>query len=119
MLDGYQALARLLVGQNRLEEAQLEYEHITARDPRSVAAHTMAAVLLERQRKPQAAQKHYEQALAIDPNAAVSANNLAWMMVESNGNLDVALQFAQTARARLPERPEVNDTLGWIYFRKA
>ena len=35
-----------------------------------------------------------------------------------NGNLDVALQLAQTAKAQLPTRHEVDDTLGYIYYKK-
>jgi tetratricopeptide (TPR) repeat protein len=40
------------------------------------------------------------------------------MYAESGGNLEIALQLAQTAKASLPESPEVNDTLGWIYYKK-
>ena len=32
--------------------------------------------------------------------------------------LDVALQMAQTAKSRLPNRHEIDDTLGWIYIKK-
>jgi tetratricopeptide (TPR) repeat protein len=48
----------------------------------------------------------------------VAANNLAWMTAETGGNLDVALQLAQTATRRLPDHPAVQDTLGWIYYKK-
>ena len=48
----------------------------------------------------------------------MAANNLAWIDATSNGNLDVALQLAQTAKAQLPNRHEVDDTLGWIYYKK-
>jgi Flp pilus assembly protein TadD len=56
--------------------------------------------------------------LQLEPNAAVAANNLAWLYVESGVNLDLALQLAQTAKAGMPTQPEVSDTLGWIYCRK-
>jgi putative PEP-CTERM system TPR-repeat lipoprotein len=117
-LDGYQALARLFIAQHRLGEARQEYEGIAQRDPKSVGAHTMAAVLLEQEGKQQEAQKHYEQALVANPRAPVAANNLAWLMTQTGGNLDVALQLAQTAKAELPKQPEIDDTLGWIYYRK-
>ena len=45
-------------------------------------------------------------------------NNLAQFHVDTGGNLDVALQLAQTAKAQLPDMPEVNDTLAWIYYKK-
>jgi len=78
----------------------------------------MAGVLLESMGKPEEARKRYEAALSLDPTAALAANNLAWMMAESGGNLDVALQLAQTAKRGMPNRPEVDDTLGWIYYKK-
>jgi Flp pilus assembly protein TadD len=40
------------------------------------------------------------------------------MYVENGGNLDVALQLAQTAKRKLPDSAEVNDTLGFIYYKK-
>ena len=56
--------------------------------------------------------------LAIDSHAAVAANNLAWLSAEHDGNLDVALQLAQTAKSQLPDSPQVNDTLGWVYYKR-
>ena len=48
----------------------------------------------------------------------VAANNLAWMFAETGENLDMALQLAQAATRRVPEQPEIQDTLGWIYYKK-
>jgi Flp pilus assembly protein TadD len=48
----------------------------------------------------------------------VAANNLAYTYAETGGNLDVALQLAQAAKAGLPDALEVSDTLGWIYLKK-
>jgi tetratricopeptide (TPR) repeat protein len=70
------------------------------------------------QNKLEAARARYEKVMEIDPQAAVAANNLAWLYAEGGGNLDLALQLAQTAKTKLPTNPEVNDTLGWIYYRK-
>ena len=39
-------------------------------------------------------------------------------MCEANRNLDASLELARTAHASLPDEPNVNDTLGWIYFKK-
>jgi Flp pilus assembly protein TadD len=60
----------------------------------------------------------YKKALQIDPNNAPASNNLAYLMVENNQNVDVALTLAQTARRILPDSPETADTLGWVYFYK-
>jgi tetratricopeptide (TPR) repeat protein len=91
---------------------------VVQRDPKAAGALTFAGIILEAQGKADAARQRYERALAIDPNAAVAANNLAWMTASTGGNLDVALQLAQTAKRGLPESAEVNDTLGWVYYKK-
>ena len=43
---------------------------------------------------------------------------LRFYLYAVNGtNLDEGLRLARTAWAQLPESPEVNDTLGWVYYR--
>ena len=86
--------------------------------PDSVAAHTMVAVLYEMQGNRAEARKRYERVLQIDSRAPVAANNLAYIYAEEGGNLDVALQLAQTAKQKLPDVPEVTDTVGWVYYKK-
>jgi Flp pilus assembly protein TadD len=78
----------------------------------------MAAMIVEGQGKQAEARRRYEQIMQLDPTAAVAANNLAYMYAETGGNLDVALQLAQTAKQKLPEVPDVNDTLGYVYLKK-
>ena len=60
----------------------------------------------------------YQKALAIRPEHPVASIDLASAMLESGGNLDVALSLAQSARRSLPNSPSVADTLGWIFYRK-
>jgi Flp pilus assembly protein TadD len=78
----------------------------------------MLGTLLEAQNRLSEAEKQYQKVLAIDSRAAVAANNLAWLYVSTNRNLDEALQLAQGAQQQLPDDSRVNDTLGWIYYRK-
>jgi Flp pilus assembly protein TadD len=63
----------------------------------------MLGTILDLQGKTQEAKARYNRALQIDPRAAVAANNAAWIDATSTGgNLDLALQLAQTAKAQLP-----------------
>jgi tetratricopeptide (TPR) repeat protein len=117
-LDAYGMLGRLYATQQRLPDATSQFEKLAERQPTSVSAHTIIGILLDMQNRPADARKKYERALEVDPRAAVAANNLAWIHAETGGNLDIALQLAQTAKSQLPDRPEVNDTLGWVYHKK-
>jgi len=60
----------------------------------------------------------YRDAMKIDPTNAVVLNNLAYLLSETNGNLDEALTLAQRAKQQLPNFTEVSDTIGWIYIKK-
>ena len=117
-LRGYGLLASLYVGQNRLAEAETQFQTMIERNPSSVAINTMLGMLHEMRGKSAEAEKQYERVLALDGDAAVAANNLAYIYADSNRNLDVALQLAQTAQRRLPGEPNAIDTLGWVYYRK-
>jgi tetratricopeptide (TPR) repeat protein len=117
-LAAYGMLGQLYARQNRLGDAVGQYRELLKRNPRSIPANTMLGMILEAQRDLSAAEQQYQHTLNLDPAAAVAANNLAWLYVASNRNLDQALQLAQTAFRALPEEPHVNDTLGWVYYRK-
>ena len=80
-------------------------------------AATMVGLLLELQGRRDEAIKAYERLVNGTENAAVTANNLAFMYAEKGNNLDVALRLATSAKQRLPSVP-MNDTIGWIYYKK-
>jgi tetratricopeptide (TPR) repeat protein len=117
-LPAYSALGQLYLRQRKLEAALAEFESIVQREEKPVAALTLIGIILESQGKSTEARAKFERALALDPSAPVAANNLAWMYAESGGNLEVALQLAQTAQRGLPDSPEVSNTLGYVYYKK-
>jgi tetratricopeptide (TPR) repeat protein len=117
-LPAYDLLGRIYVAQRRLPEAQAEFERLVERRPLSTGARTMVATLLHLQNRIDDARQQYEAIVQNSTDAAVASNNLAWLYATSGGNLDVALTLAQAAKKELPDQPEVNDTLGWVYYRK-
>ena len=117
-LAAYSLLGKVYIAQRKLDDATREFDTVAQKDPRALGARTMAAMLADAQGRHDDARARYERILQADPHAAVAANNLAWIYASDGGNLDVALQLAQTAKAALPDSPEVNDTLGWVYCQK-
>jgi tetratricopeptide (TPR) repeat protein len=116
-LETYSLLGQLYAKQNRIDDATRVYADMATRDEKSVPAHTMLGLLFEQQGKVDEAEKSYKKALAVEPRAAVAANNLAMIHVNRNSNLEDARQLAETAQRELPDDPNVNDTLGWIYHK--
>ena len=120
-MDAYSDLGRLFVSLRRIDDARAEFEQLVSRAPNSVPARTMLAVILHLQGKLDDAARQYEKVVAIDiHSAAVAANNLAWLYAQGTGGgtLDRAMQLAEAAHRQLPSRPEVSDTLGWVYYKK-
>ena len=111
-LRAYAMLGNLYASQHRISNARAEFEHIVAREPRSVAALTMIAILLETEHKSGEAVAAYEKVLAVDSHAAIAANNLAWMLAESGRDLGRALTLAQTAKAQLGENASIDERWG-------
>jgi tetratricopeptide (TPR) repeat protein len=77
------------------------------------------AVTLDMAGRLNEARSVYEAIIHTDPNNAVALNNLAYLMVETGLDSDVALSYAERAKQLLPNMAEVSDTLGWIYLKKA
>jgi tetratricopeptide (TPR) repeat protein len=116
--SAYAMLAQVYMGQRKLDAARTEFDAIVARNPKNVAAATMAAMIVQAQADLPEAKKRYSAILASDSRAAIAANNLAWIYAEEGANLDAALDLARTAVTIMPNRPEVQDTLGWVYYRQ-
>lgn len=118
-LQAYSMLGKMYYQQGRLDLARRELENYVTKAPNSVPGNTMLGTILQLQGKTADAKQRYNRALQVDPRAAVAANNLAWIdATNDDGNLDMALQLAQTAKSQLPSRHEVDDTLGMIYYKK-
>jgi tetratricopeptide (TPR) repeat protein len=115
-LDAYDLLGRIAVANGQLDRALAEYQNLASHSKTPAGPLTLVAMIHEARGDHEAARQQYERVLALDPHAGVAANNLAWMYAEA-GRLDDALKLATVAQDQL-KRPESEDTLGWVYYRK-
>jgi tetratricopeptide (TPR) repeat protein len=63
------------------------------------------------------AEADYRKALSLDPDQPEAINNLAYVLLESGGDLEEALRLAVRANAHGPDNAGYVDTLGAIYLR--
>jgi tetratricopeptide (TPR) repeat protein len=117
-LEAYELLGRLYVSVKQLPAATKAFHRILDHDPKSSAAHTMLGLLYHAQRDLPKAVTHYEKAFESNPDSATAANNLAWILTESDLDLERALELARAARAQLPDDPTIADTLGWVLLKR-
>lgn len=118
LISAYLNLGQVYHQAGKTDQAAKEYETVLQKDPRQIQAHMMLGIIHEGRKEHEKAQGHYEAILKVSPQFAPAANNLAWILVDHGGNIDVALSHAQMARERQPNDPNIADTLGWIYYKK-
>jgi tetratricopeptide (TPR) repeat protein len=117
-METYNLLGELYVAQNSVDKAIGEFENGLKLDPKSISLHTIVGMLMESRNMKDKAELHYREAIKLDPQTPVANNNLAWLLAESGVKLDEALRLAQTADEKMPNNPNVKDTMGWIYYKK-
>jgi tetratricopeptide (TPR) repeat protein len=76
------------------------------------------AMLYEMAREGTRALAVYLDLLKVQPDNVAALNNGAYLLAESNGNMDDALRFAMHAAKLQPLAPEIIDTLGWVHFKR-
>ena len=117
-LLAYEQLASLYQRTGRLEETTATYRAAIEERPDSARLQHLLAVLYEMDGKTAEAMAGYEKAIALDDAMAQSKNNLAYLIAESGGDLDRALDLAQEAKAMMPGSPNASDTLGWVLYHR-
>lgn len=118
LLSAYLGLAQTFLQAGKIDAAMKEYESLLAKDPNVIQAHMMLGLNHENRNELGKAQTRYETILKLNPRFAPAANNLAWVILQQGGNLDIALSHAQKAREGSPNDPYIADTLGWVYYKK-
>ncbi|HMS42861.1 MAG TPA: tetratricopeptide repeat protein, partial [Pyrinomonadaceae bacterium] len=116
-LPAYSAYASILVSRNQTDAAIEQYKKVVEKKP-SASVHTLLGILEEARNNGAEAEKNYRKALELAPDSPIAANNLAWLIAETGGNLDEALTLAQSAVKKNPNTAGFYDTLGWIYHKK-
>jgi tetratricopeptide (TPR) repeat protein len=112
---------RLGVLQRELGEydaALASFQQANSADPHNSSALLNAAMLLEEMGKKKEASATYTKVLGIDPENALAMNNLAFLNAEAGTNLDQAMTFAEKAKQKSPDSPDISDTLGYVYYQK-
>jgi tetratricopeptide (TPR) repeat protein len=118
LFPAYLNLAGIYLQMDKLDQAIKEYGAVLEKNPKAIQAHMMLGMIHEGRNEFDKAQARYETILKLNPRFVPAANNLAWILAQQGGNLDVALAHAQTAREGNPDDPRIADTLGWVYYKK-
>ena len=117
-VDALEKLGKVQAQQGSLDQALATCLQASKDNPREVRFYILSGEFYEAKRDWDHAKAMYQQALSVSPDNPLASNNLAYVLLEQGGNVDVAMGMAQTARRGMPNSPNAADTLGWAYYRK-
>ncbi|MCV2881842.1 tetratricopeptide repeat protein [Actibacterium sp. XHP0104] len=112
-------LNAFLVAQGRTDEAAALVDEQIAKNPKALNARLLKAERLERMHDFEGSIAIYEELYAENSNNMVVANNLA-SLISTHRDDDASLEraFAIARRLRGLELPPLQDTYGWIEYRR-
>ena len=116
--DALVKLGKVQVEEGSADQALALYQQSIKDNPREVHFYILAGELYGAKKDWEHAKGMYQQALGISPDQPLASNNLAYVMLQEGGNVDVAMGLAQTARRGMPDSATAADTLGWAYYQK-
>jgi tetratricopeptide (TPR) repeat protein len=116
--DALVKLGKVQVAEGEADQALATYKQSIKDNPREISFYILAGEIYDSESKWDDAKAMYQQALSLEPNHPLASNNLAYVILQQGGNIDIALNMAQTARRGMPDSPNAADTLGWAYFQK-
>jgi tetratricopeptide (TPR) repeat protein len=118
-LAAYSGLASLYINSKQEDRAIAQYQKIIAIRPDNPTAYTLIGILEDQRKNYDVAADNYRKALEKDPNAAIAANNLAWLYATTGkGNIDEAMRLAQGVVQKNQNVAGYIDTLGWVFYKK-
>ncbi|HJW51007.1 MAG TPA: tetratricopeptide repeat protein, partial [Burkholderiaceae bacterium] len=109
MLDRGELLARM----NRTDEAIAQMSAAEKLAPDSAEVQFRLADVYQGAKRYPEAERAYLKAISLAPKNPLAYNNLAWMMVVSNGDAKKAVELANKAVELSPKSSPLYDTLGW------
>ena len=112
------ALAELDISTGQLQEARARLAAILARDPANFGALLTMGIVEERAGDRAAALPYYRKAVDVEPDNVTALNNLAYTLADFANRPDEALKYAEHALELAPDDAAVEDTLGWVLYKK-
>jgi len=109
-------LAQLDRQEKHADRAVERLTAIVTADPKNIPAFLILAAINEEANDTEAANTRYRTILNIDSSNLFALNNLAYHMALTDS--DEALKLAQSAMDVAPGDPSIQDTMGWVYYRK-
>ena len=112
------ALARLDVSEGKLESAHRILASLLAGHRNDPELWLYLGWLSNLERNYPQSLEYFQKVVDAEPANVVALNNLAYLLASQTTRFDEALKYAQQVKELAPDNPGVDDTIGWILYRK-
>jgi putative PEP-CTERM system TPR-repeat lipoprotein len=112
------ALAKLDISQGNLEAAHRTLSALLAAHPNDPELWLYMGWLANSEKNYPQALEYFRKVVDAQPRNVVALNNLAYLLASQSNQYDEALKYAQQVKELAPDNPGVDDTIGWIMYRK-
>ena len=112
------ALGDVYRQQGDFEKASQAFRRALESDPKLPGPAKLLASMQTATGDVKASMENYRKELQSQPNDAEALNNLAFLLAETGGDLQEALEMTERASRLVPNSLAIQDTLGWIYAHK-
>jgi tetratricopeptide (TPR) repeat protein len=113
------SLAGLDIAEEKWDDAQKRVAGLLAQAPGDTQVRLTMSAIEDHLKNRAAAIQQLREIIQADDSNIKALNNLAYLLAESSeGHYDEALKFAQRAQELAPDDPTVQDTIGWVLYRK-
>ena len=112
------ALAQIDLATGKYDQARQDLAKVASADPKDASATLLMAMIDERAGETEKAMNSYRKVVDVEPTNAIALNNLAYRLSQDAKRMDEALVMAQRAKESAPGNIAIDDTLGWIYYKK-
>ena len=116
-LDPHRTTAATALAQVQAAMGQLSAATNSAMRTDNSAASLLAGIQAQDRNDLAAAIEQYQDSVKRGDRTGIAANNLAWLYAKT-GQLDRALELAQSAHNISPRDPAILDTLGFVYLQR-
>jgi cellulose synthase operon protein C len=115
--DAYTLLADIDLAKGAVEKAKMDFRAAIDANPRNMTNYRALEMQYEKEGNWEEAKKLCEKAHEVDSASPLVANDLASLYLEHGGDVNTALSLAQMAKQKMPNSPNIADTLGWAYYK--
>ena len=102
----------------RYNDAIAIWEWLSASDPENIRFLISLSLVYDVSKQFKKAEEALLKVLEIEPEHALALNNLAYMYMENDTNINKAITMVKRALVLEPDNGAYHDTLGWGYYKK-